>query len=878
MRTRFLSLLLAAVMAAAVLRAGNHNSYPLPEERGAAGVLSALQKLPVYVRVLYTEAHPDDESASTLTWLARKAHARTALFSLTRGEGGQNILGDEKYEAMGLVRTGELIEACRIYGVETYFSTAFEFGFSKTAEETFSKWGHDTTLEEMVRFIRIWRPAIIISSFRNDASGGHGHHQAAGIITFEAFRAAGDPRRFPAQGLQPWQARKLYYRSSARGGAGGATVEIPVGGYDPILGRSFREIGTEGYSKHRSQGNGAGFALPGKANDSYTLADSIAERKGKETGFFDSIDTSLPAILDLAGDRREAVKSVEPDMKAAQKAAEDALEAFRPAHPAESAREAAKGSEITLQAIRKVERSSLPQQTKDVLQKALEEKQRDFQDAVNAALGIYLVVRADEATAIPGQRVSLTASLFNRGTEPIEIDRLNIATPESGWQAEKSDPQFGTLAPGAMVSTRINLSLPESAKVTEPFWYRENPNDNRYKARPTPDVFAPFDPPRVTVSFAYVFGATRIFIAAPVTAQAGDPIRGSDFVDLQVVPALSVSMKPELTVVPISQRLQSREFHVSILNNRKDGATGKVRLIAPSGWKVDPAELPFLSTRKGETFTARFVLQIPASPAGSFSVEAIAETGGKEYSRGYRVISYPENWTRNLYFPSKSEIRVIDVKVAPRLSVGYIAGAGDEVPEALEQLGVRVQMLSNEDLAFADLSGFSAIVTGIRAYNVNESLRSSNRRLLDYVEKGGTLIVQYVRPLGRAAGAGTTFPFGPYPMSNSDEDRITVEESPLEILDPGHPLFNTPNKISPADFGGWIQERGLYFMREWDSHYTALLSGHDPGEGPKNGGMLVARYGKGWYIYTAYAWFRQLPAGVPGAFRIFANLLSLGKE
>ncbi len=877
MRSKFVSFILAAVWAASGLQAGNHNTYPLPEDRGTAGILSALQKLPVYVRVLYTEAHPDDESGATLSWLARKAHARTALFSLTRGDGGQNILGDEKYEAMGLLRTGELLEACRIYGVETYFSTAYEFGFSKTAEETFAKWGHEATLEEMVRFIRTWRPAIIISNFNNDASGGHGHHQAAGIVTFEAFRAAGDPKMFPAEGLSHWQAKKLYYKRSGRGGAEAATVEVPVGGYDPVLGRSFREIGSEGYSKHRSQGDGLSQALPGQANDYFTLADSIFGKKERETGFFDSVDTSLSAILELAGDQREAVGFIEPDLKAAQKAAEDALLAFRPGHPAESATEAAKGCEILSEAIRKVAGSSLPQKIKDPLEGALEEKKRDFHDAVNAALGIYLAARADEATVIPGQKLPITVHLFNRGTEAIEVNRINISTSEDGWKADKFEPQFGTLAAGATASTRISLALPESARDTEPFWYRDHPDDNRYKTRPTPNVFAPFDPPRISISCSYVFGAARISVSTPVLAQAGDPIRGSDFMELQVVPALAIGLKPELAIIPISEKSQSREFHVSILNNQKDGAHGSVALKMPAGWHSEPAELPFNISREGESFTGRFSVRIPASLTGSFIIEAVASMGGKDYRRGYRVVSYPENWTRNLYSPSKSEIRAISVKIAPRLAVGYVPGAGDEVPEALDQLGVKIRVLSGDDLAFADLSGFSAIVTGIRAYNVNESLRSNNRRLLDYVEGGGILIVQYVRPLGRPAAGGATFPYGPYPMSNSDEDRITVEESPLEILDTTHPVFSTPNRITAADFTGWVQERGLYFMRQWDSHYTALLSGHDPGEEPKKGGMLITRYGKGWYIYTAYAWFRQLPAGVPGAYRIFANLLSLGK-
>lgn len=385
------------------LKGGNRNAYPLPEDRGAAGTLRALEKLPVYVHVLQTTAHPDDESAGTLVWLTRRAHARTAIFCLTRGEGGQNILGDEKYEAMGLLRTGEFLEACKFYGVELYFATAFDFGFSKTAEETLSKWGHQEILGEMVRFIRTWKPTIIISKFEGTARDGHGHHQAAGILTKEAYQEAADPAKFPEQikelGLAPWQAKKLYYgsfRTSETTGSapeGDWTVQVPIGDYDPVLGRSYREIGTEGYSKHRSQGNGAAFSLPGPAYDSYRLLNSMVGSKPKEKTFFDSIDISLSAIAELAGDRKSAVSFLPIQMYGVMRIAEEALTAFQANEVGRSAGKVTEGITYLRDAIRKVESSDLPKTSKDAILSALREKVEDFENAANTVLGIYLVSR-----------------------------------------------------------------------------------------------------------------------------------------------------------------------------------------------------------------------------------------------------------------------------------------------------------------------------------------------------------------------------------------------------------------------------------------------------------------------------------------------------
>ncbi len=880
MKLRLAAIVFIAFLASASLRAGNRNTYPQPEDRGTAGTYAALKKLPIYAHALYTSAHPDDESAGTLTWLAREAHVTTVLFCLTRGDGGQNILGDEKYEALGLVRTGELLEACRIYGVDPYFSTAFEFGFSKSAEETFAKWGHEVLLGEMVRFIRRYRPALIISAFRGDASDGHGHHQAAGILTREAFRAAGDARRFEqqqAEGLFAWQAKKLYMRAGRRGSDDNRAVGVPVGDYDPVLGLSPREIGAEGYSKHRSQGNGAVFALPGRSSDYFVLEDTTLPSRVAGRSLLDGIDTSLFAIQDLAGSERNKIPHLAEELTAVQKCADDALAAFRRGGQKECAEAAARGSAILNESLQRVSSAPLSKPVKESLTDALREKLNDFENAVSAVLGVYSIARADDPTAVEGEKVPVTLSFFNRGPAAIDLDHVTLVTPQ-GTSIELHPGDSSAIPPGESRILNEAFPIAQGTSVTEPFWYRENPNDNLYRTRPTPDVFAPFGPPALSAKATYRLGEAAITLSVPVRAQGGDPLRGSDFVELQIVPSFSIALQPALAIVPVSSNPQTREFQISILGNDKGVSRGVVRLLPPGRWQVEPEEIPFSISRKGDTFNARFAVHIPAATAvGSYTLDAVVSDGKREFRRGYRVISYPENWTRNIYSPAESTLKVFDIAIVPNLTVGYVPGAGDDIPAALDQLGVHVEKLSPSDLAFGNLDRFGAIVTGIRAYNVNQDLRANNPRLLNYVNQGGTLIVQYVRPLERDTARAPAFPYGPYPMRNSDEARITVEDSPIEILDSRNPVFTTPNKIGAADFEGWVQERGLYFMTDWDPHYTPLLSGHDPGEPERKGGMLFARYGKGYYIYTGYAWFRQLPAGVPGAYRIFANMLSLGK-
>jgi hypothetical protein len=546
--------------------------------------------------------------------------------------------------------------------------------------------------------------------------------------------------------------------------------------------------------------------------------------------------------------------------------------------PEKSAEAVASGIQILDSSLTKIVNSSLSAPIKQIVLDALNGKKADFYEALNALLGISFIAIADNATATPGEKEFTTLQFFNRGKETVTLKGINLQAPGKIAAAD-SNPAFGDLPPEGAARFRYGIEIALDAQTSEPFWYLPGKGSAHYRYRQTEDPLAPFGNTAVSAQAIYGFRNIEVPVKAVARAQAGDSIRGADFVDFQITPALSVSLKPELLIMPQPSESGTRTIQATLLNNRKESSKGIFKLDTPQGWTVKPLQVEFSLSRKGEAFTQSFTIAPPVGLApGKYSIQAVATINGQEFRKEQQRISYPENWTRYLYAPTQTVLEMFPITIAPNLKVGYIAGAGDDILAALQQLGVRTQLLTADDLAFGDLQQFSSIITGIRAYNENDALRKNNQRLLDYVSEGGTLIVQYVRPMGMASrtNGGSPFLFSPYPMSISNDSRITVEDSPVRILNAAHSLFNQPNKIEEADFQGWVQERGLYFMNSWDPHFEALLSGNDPGESPQNGGMLYARFGKGHYIYTGYSWFRQLPAGVPGAYRIFANMLSIG--
>ena len=818
----------------------------IPEDRGAMGLAQALNRLDVIESVLHTGAHPDDENSALLAWLSRGAGIRTAYLSATRGDGGQNLLGTELYEELGVIRTEELLAARRFDHGQQFFTPVYEFGFSKSAPESLDKWGHDKILGDFVRIIRQFRPEIIVSRFTGTPSDGHGHHQVAGIITKEAFKAAADPKLYPEYG-KPWQAKKLYLSAMGNNQTPGG-VTINVGDYDQALGRSYGEIAAEGRSLHRSQAQGS-VREKGPRTTRLTLIDK-APTVTDDSSLFSGTLSKLP---DLA--------QIEPSLSADLNQLEQRINAIRAKVNVMRPAPIVPDLVDALKLFNAVKAKA----TNEHVQFLLNLKQADFHEAIRLAAGLVVDVMASDETVVPGQEFNLTVDVINGGP----YDFASVSTsPElpPGWDAQ-IDGSTGSLAPGQKFQQRFKVKVGPSAHYTQPYWLEQPRVGDRFVWPQGAAANMPFDPPLLNTNVEIKFDATALQLSQPAEFRRVDSLLGELRSFIKVVPALSVRVSPEVGVVPLAGN-RKKEFTVTVENQNTAAVESEVRLVVPQGWTVTPPSRTVKFARQGDKTTLPFSVQVPAV-AGDFKVQAIARLGNQEFKTGYQVIAYPHIETHYVYSPAESNVEVFDVKTLAT-TVGYVEGAGDTVADALKQLGVNVTMLSAEDLATADLSKFQTIVLGVRAYAVRDDVRAYNDRLLEYVKNGGTLIVQYNR-----RGEIRDAQYGPYPYTINDGDRVTDELAPVKILDPANPLLNTPNKITDKDFEGWVQERGTYFLDKWDPNYTPLLESHDPGEPPKQGGLVVAKYGKGSYVYTGYVFFRELPVGVKGAFRLFANLVSI---
>ena len=908
---RATSVLLAALVAPAAIAAPpdapaktlNDPYYaPLPQETGAAGLKLMLRRLQTTGRLMQVTAHPDDEDGGMLTLEARGRGVATLLMTLTRGEGGQNKLGSNLFDVLGVLRTLELLASDRYYGVEQRFSRVADFGYSKTPEETFQKWqGHDVALGDMVRVIRTFRPDVLVARFSGTDRDGHGHHQASAILTKEAFRAAGDPKKFPEQiadGLQPWQPKKLYIGNvcgffSSTCDAANYTVRLNTGKEDPVLGTSYIQFAMKGLRHQLSQGSGSWTVEPGDRFTYYKLVDSVLDspkdKDGHEQDFFDGIDTTLAGVGSNLGEEeakvptlRSGLKEIQANLdKAEAKAKEDGLSSVKPLV----------GARVrTEQLIHEVSESRLSSEFKGELLPELQEKASEFAKAATLASGVSLHVVVDAPVgsspedafmAVPGRTFEVTARLS--GTDfPGGMTGTTLSLPQE-WNSKI----LGRTTEGNDAITRFKVYVPPTAQPTRPYWHRNDPeteplniiDDAQYQG-------LPFPPPPVKALAMFGKAGASGTISAVCMVRYKDASGNIAERPLAVAPAFSVMLEPSEQVMPmedgpastvkivVSSNLESKTLQETHWAGDPEKDEGRLQVAVPDSWRVEPTERPLEFHERGERQSAEFNVHPGSRTEGRTEIRATLRSGHRNYDEGYSVVTREDLGTSYYYQPAEQHVSIVDVKVPKDLKVGYVMGAGDDIPTVLQQIGMDVTLIPAEKLASEDLSRYQTIVLGIRAYDTQKDVIANNKRLLDFVEAGGRLVVQY-NTLGYTAAAGdfNSGKYTPYPATLS-RARVSVEEAPVRILEPGNTIFHVPNEITEKDFDGWVQERGLYFMSQWDPKFTPLLESHDPGESEQKGGLLMARYGKGTYIYTGYAFFRQLPAGVPGAVRLFVNLLS----
>jgi LmbE family N-acetylglucosaminyl deacetylase len=849
-------------------------------DRGAAGLTQVLQRLQTDASVLHTGAHPDDEDSAFIARTARGDHARVAYVALNRGEGGQNIIGPELFDALGVIRTEELLQARRLDGAQQFFGHTFDYGFSKSRGEAAMKWGEQDTLGDFVRVIRIFRPLVIYSRFSGTPADGHGHHQEAGYLTPIAYKAAADPNQFPEQlreGLRPWQAKKLYRGNfgNARPDPSNPTIQIQEGIIDPAEGRSYAAISFEGRSQHKTQAQG-GIEPLGPIASALTLIDSGIESAKPEGSVFDGIDTTITGIAKLAGLPDGTIRM---ELAAMDAAAKKALAEYEPLDPSRIIPALADGLRAARAARNGVTLATAAAAAKADADFLLAIKEDEFSDALVRASGAIVDPLADQETVVQGGTTTVTSRVFLPQGSSVTIGPGTVKVP-TGWMVAPAPAPAEAAGGGGFGrretptrADRFTVTVPANAALTEPYYLRTPRTGDVYTWRDGDPKGLPFDPPALTAEQHLAIGGIDVVVSRPVQYRYADAVRGELRRDVNVVPKIAVGVDTKLLVVPLGTTANQQKLVVRATSFSSQPLNGTMHLKLPQGWTSTPAEASFTLKANGEKTSTPFVVTAPARrTAGAFDISAEAVVGGASFTRDIEVVAYPHIQTHRLYWPATTTARVFDLKVAP-VKVGYIMGSGDEVPDAIRRMGVDVTMLDGDTLATGDLSRFDTIVVGIRASETNPDFVANNGRILDYVQRGGTLIVQYQQQ----EYANRMLP--PYPASppTNANPRVTDENAPVKILVPTHPVFNFPNKITDADFNGWVQERNAYAFSMFDSRYVPLLECNDTGEPPVRGAEVYADYGKGRYVYTAYSWFRQLPAGVPGAYRQFANLISLAK-
>lgn len=784
-----------------------------------------LQKLPVLGSVLYIAAHPDDENTRLLAYLSQEKHYRTGYLSLTRGDGGQNLIGNEQGELLGLIRTQELLAARRVDGAEQFFTRAKDFGFSKGPEETLRIWDKEKVLGDVVWVIRKFRPDVMICRFPTTGEGGHGHHTASAILAQEAFTAAADPVRFPEQlkFVQPWQAKRLLWNTFNFGGNNTTNPDqfkIDVGVYNTLLGKGYGEIAADSRSNHKSQGFGS------------------AKQRGQSFEFFKTILGDAPHT-DLMDGISTTWKSVQGG-DAINIRINDLMKSFNPAEPQKS-----------LPLLMDIYAST--QKLTDTYWKT--QKIKELNLLIPACAGLWLESYAVNPTYAVGDSIGIRSQVINRSGSPVKLVAI-----EAGGQKNT----FNTLLPANQFISLNSKTL--ARDITQPYWLNGKQTNGSYPVANQELVGFPENPEPATVNWQFIIYGHLLTLHRQLMYKYVDPVRGEIYQPLEITPPVTANLDQQVYIFNSNQPKQ-----VTVKLKSFTNSSGSINLKVPNGWKVSPANASFTGKKMGDEWTAVFSVNPTITKSETDTVQAITQVNGKEFRQSIHQIIY-EHIPNITYFPpAQAKLVNVDLKLSGK-RVGYLPGAGDLVAEALQQVGYQVNILTENEILTGNLNVYDAIITGVRAFNINNRLPVEQPKLLDYVKNGGTLLVQYNNNNGLVASQ-----IGPYPFHVVNV-RVTDENAPVTILDPADPVLNYPNKITGQDFKGWVQERGIYFATDIDPKFRTVLQMNDPDEQPNKGSLLVADYGKGRFVYTSLVFFRELPAGVPGAYRLFINLISKAKN
>jgi LmbE family N-acetylglucosaminyl deacetylase len=834
-RQKLIGLFIAASSAALIGLTAHADAPPplFPEPMSGGEIRLALKKMTVLGRVLYIAAHPDDENTNLMAFWANGSLFQAAYLSVTRGDGGQNLIGSELRERLGVIRTEELLAARRLDHAQQFFTRAVDFGFSKTAEETLRIWDREKVLSDIVWVIRRFRPDVIVTRFSPDDTLTHGHHTASAILAREAFTAAADPKRFPEQlsATKPWQATRLVWNTSPFfysnrnlpfDPVGLTTLE--AGGFNALLGKAYTEIAAASLSMHKSQGVGS------------------PPRRGARTEYFKLLDGQPMTTSLFEGVRTNWSRVAKAE--AIGEKVNHVLAQFRDDDPA--------GSVPELLELRKALRAIADDDWGP-------QKRAELDRVIADCLGLNIEASTAQAAVSPGGDLAIKLEAINRSKVPVTLRQLRF--PVAGSTMPLDSP----LPSDQLVSKDVSAKLPNETLYSQPYWLRQAGTIGTFRVDDQALIGLPENPPIFPAEVTLEIGGQEFVFLVDTRHRTVDPVAGELRQEIVISPPVFANLSNGVLLFP---NKQAKTIQVRV--TAATGAVkGKVRLVAPDGWQVDPASVAIDLKNAEAEAVATFSVKPLAQP-GEGKLTAVVSTETGEYSFARVRISYPHIGLHVLMPPAESKLVRTDIQRKGQL-LGYIPGAGDDVPESLDQIGYNVKMLGEGEITAKNLAQFTAVVLGIRAYNTQERIASWLPELIAYARNGGVVIAQY-----NTTADLKTKEIGPYPLEIS-RDRVTDENAAVRILAPDHPVLNTPNKITAQDFEGWVQERGLYFPNKWDPAWTPILSCHDPNEKPLDGGLLVAKTDQGYFVYTGYSWFRQLPAGVPGAYRLFANMVSLGK-